>query len=166
MIVRPGIALSALIQDRDGADRIGGSELFSLLSKTQRREILSYLIEDTDGSTAVEDVGAYLAECSDRATEMITLALLHIHLPKSAYANAIRYDRAAGTVRCRLRNKSKTGSLGWSETTLQGPYDLIAEVARWSVDELGLNIFEWSFMVPQKLYGRLLNIGRRNCHEK
>ena len=100
--------MSCKTNGSNSVETVDKHELFRCLSDIQRTKLLSYLIEDADGSTTtVEEVKAYLAEGSDRSSEEITIALLHLHLPKLADANVIEHDRDTGTVHLSLTEEER-----------------------------------------------------------
>lgn len=81
-------------------------DVFGLLERERRRYAL-YVLEESDGPIAVEELAARIAEWEsdgpggvpDDVFEDVTLTLQHHHLPKAAEAEFIEYDSEENVVR-------------------------------------------------------------------
>lgn len=76
-----------------------------LLANHDRRRVLGYLMDDSDGTATVEELVDHVAEKraerTDDAldTDQIETRLHHVHIPKLADAGVVEYDHRSGEVR-------------------------------------------------------------------
>ncbi|WP_231184874.1 hypothetical protein [Haladaptatus sp. DYF46] len=68
---------------------------FEVLSDAQRRRLVCYLIESTDGSSTVEE----LCDVLDGDSRHIETRLRHVHLPRLEAMSIIDYDERTGAIR-------------------------------------------------------------------
>lgn len=80
--------------------------VYRALASTQRRRMLSFLLEE--GESTVEEIATMLTgwEATVRGTmrtgddhRRIVIGLVHVHLPILAEAGLVTHDRQSGTVR-------------------------------------------------------------------
>ncbi|WP_266082864.1 DUF7344 domain-containing protein [Haladaptatus caseinilyticus] len=67
-------------------------EIFTLLANTQRRHILTHLIETADQPVPLEALVEYLQTHTDTNPEKLQTRLHHLHLPKLADYGVIEYN--------------------------------------------------------------------------
>jgi hypothetical protein len=67
-------------------------EIFKLLVNTQRRHILTHLIETTDQPVPLEALVEHLQTHTDTNREQLQTRLHHLHLPKLADCGVIEYN--------------------------------------------------------------------------
>jgi hypothetical protein len=68
---------------------------FEVLSDAQRRRLVYYLVESTDGSTTVEK----LCDALDGDSQHIETRLRHVHLPRLEATSIVDYDARTEAVR-------------------------------------------------------------------
>lgn len=97
---------------------------FQSLADSRRRVVLSYLLDDTGGSTTFDELvdGVVEAETHslppDRRSVAVTLD--HNHLPKLAEKGLIEYDRDRGVVQTTRRTEQIRPYMGVVQS-LTGP---------------------------------------------
>jgi hypothetical protein len=74
-------------------------EAFRALGHPLRRELLCLLDDSEDDTVELDRVANHLATVRDVTTEEVTIALLHVHLPKLQAVGFIEYDERSGTIR-------------------------------------------------------------------
>ncbi|AGB16812.1 hypothetical protein Halru_2225 [Halovivax ruber XH-70] len=80
-------------------------EVHRLLANERRRDALTYLVRRPAEAVPVEDVVDFVAEREEpkpgpgTARERIATDIHHVHVPKLADAEVVRFDPVAGTVR-------------------------------------------------------------------
>ena len=76
----------------DTDERCSLDEIFKLLADTQRRHILTYLIEAADQPVPLEALVEHLQTHTDTNCEQLQTQLHHLHLPKLADYGVIEYN--------------------------------------------------------------------------
>lgn len=74
-------------------------EAFRALGHPLRRELLCLLNDSEDDTVELDRVATHLATGRDITPEQVTIALLHVHLPKLQAVGFIEYDERSGTIR-------------------------------------------------------------------
>ncbi len=69
--------------------------VFEVLSDAQRRRIVYYLVESTDGFTTVEE----LCDVLDGDSRHTETRLRHVHLPRLEAMSIVDYDERTGAIR-------------------------------------------------------------------
>lgn len=85
--------------------RVPVDEVHRLLASERRRDVLTYLVTRSADVVPVEDVVDFVADREEpkpgpgTARQRIATDIHHVHVPKLADADVVRFDPVAGTVR-------------------------------------------------------------------